>query len=121
VLVQKVGFPTTILGGSLCTRRIPHPPAGDAAGHAGCSSPPSPAALQKVGSVPGLDTTKLKATGLLGKDSGGTVAKDGVRRKYLIVWAVAGDSSTVLPSWSSRTTSPGEPANPLPNGTCPLV
>jgi hypothetical protein len=64
----------------------------------------SPAALGKLGSVPGLDITKLKSTGLLGKDSGGTVAQDGVRRKYLIVWA--GDNNVLDKSGAELTALP---------------
>ena len=64
----------------------------------------SPAALDALGGVPGLDITKLKSTGLLGQDSGGTVAKDGVRRKYLVVWA--GDNNVLDKSGAELTTLP---------------
>ena len=52
----------------------------------------------------GLDLGPLAGTGLLGSDAGGTVAEDGVRRKYLVVWA--GDNNVLDKSGADLTTLP---------------
>lgn len=52
----------------------------------------------------GLDTAPLADTGLFGSDAGGTVAEDGVRRKYLVVWA--GDNNVLDKSGADLTTLP---------------
>lgn len=59
---------------------------------------------KKLAGLPGLDLTKLKSTGLLGRDSGGKAADDGVRRKYLVVWA--GDNNVLDKSGAELTELP---------------